>query len=56
MKVKTGLNKKIVLDFEESTDLQIVNKNGWKDFFEKKTDPKYEFCAIIGCKLKDKTC
>jgi len=56
MTVKTGANKNIVLEYDDSPSPQIVNKNGWKDFFDISTDAKYKHCAVSRCYLKDKLC
>jgi hypothetical protein len=54
MTVNTNANKKFNLDYKYDSVGQIINKNGWKDFFTIAKDKK--FCAIISCTIKDKSC
>lgn len=36
---KANLNKQISLEYTDSKTDQIINKNGWKDFFSVSSDP-----------------
>ena len=54
MTVKKDAKKKFIMDYKYDSKNQIINKNGWKDFFTIAKDKK--FCAIISCTIKDKSC
>jgi hypothetical protein len=49
LSVKPGLKTNIPLTYQWNKKTQIVNKNGWKDYFVMSADPKYKLCGVTNC-------